>query len=67
MRGFNGTMLIAAGRMADNPPGMHSLRNVTGGKFRTPIFMIGQLMPRHSLRRIKKIRSLRDGEAMPER
>jgi hypothetical protein len=67
VRDFNSTVLIAAGRMAGNPPSMHSLRNVTGGKSRTPIFMIGQLMPRHSLRKIKKIRSLRDREAMPER
>jgi hypothetical protein len=48
-------------------PSMHSERKAMGGKNCTPIFMMGQFMPQHTVRRTSNSQSLRESDVMPAR
>ena len=56
----------AAAHRTGMEPAMHSVRNAIGGKFCTAIFMMGQLIPQHSVKRTSKTQSLRESDVMPE-
>jgi hypothetical protein len=57
----------ATAQMTGKPISMPRVRNASGGKFCTPIFMIGQLMPQTSVRMISRVQSLRVSVFIAER